>query len=206
MSGFFDRLLHAIECREVDEKCRLVMEIYQDGYSEHANHDGAIQIIDVPGFPERLKLVPPRELKRRGMATQEGRNRLLHAIAQIEFNAINLALDAAYRFRYQPESFYSDWLSVAADEARHFQMVRQYLLDNGCDYGDYPVHNGLWEMATKTQHDVLARMALVRSSCCSRSRVASIDVSTLVFVWQALRQPSTPNVHPAVFHGIMGTA
>jgi uncharacterized ferritin-like protein (DUF455 family) len=124
-------------------------------------HESAVKQILIPGFPERLQLVPPRALKRRGMATQDARNRLLHAIAQIEFNAINLALDAAYRFRHQPAPYYEDWIGVASDEARHFQLIRDYLNLNGCDYGDYPVHNGLWEMAVETEHDVLARMALV---------------------------------------------
>ncbi|MCL4132598.1 UNVERIFIED_CONTAM: hypothetical protein GTU68_039852 [Idotea baltica] len=85
----------------------------------------------------------------------------MHAIAHIEFNAINLALDAAYRFRQQPLEYYQDWISVAADEARHFNLIRDYLKTNGTDYGDYPAHNGLWEMAVQTDHDVVARMALV---------------------------------------------
>ena len=85
----------------------------------------------------------------------------MHAIAHIEFNAINLALDAAYRFTDMPEQYYRDWISVAADEARHFSMIRNYLVTHGADYGDFPAHNGLWDMAIKTAHDVLARMALV---------------------------------------------
>ena len=85
----------------------------------------------------------------------------MHAIAHIEFNAINLALDAAYRFRNQPDEYYSDWIGVAADEARHFLLIQGYLNQHNCDYGDYPAHNGLWDMAVRTQHDVIARMALV---------------------------------------------
>jgi len=114
-----------------------------------------------PGYPLKLQLVAPRELKRRGINTQEGRNILMHAVAHIEFNAINLALDAAYRFIDQPFEYYQDWLSVADDEARHFNMIRGYLNKHGCDYGDYPAHNGLWDMAVKTQDDIVARMALV---------------------------------------------
>ncbi|MCL4140411.1 UNVERIFIED_CONTAM: hypothetical protein GTU68_036018, partial [Idotea baltica] len=85
----------------------------------------------------------------------------MHAIAHIEFNAINLALDAAYRFRQQPIAYYQDWLGVAADEARHFNLIRSYLNKHDCNYGDYPVHNGLWDMAVQTADDVVARMALV---------------------------------------------
>ncbi len=121
----------------------------------------AVNKITLPGYPHLLELVPPRDLKRRGISTQQGRNILMHAIAHIEFNAINLALDAAYRFREQPEAYYKDWLSVADDEARHFSMIRKYLNDHGCEYGDLPAHNGLWDMAVKTQDDIVARMALV---------------------------------------------
>ncbi len=113
------------------------------------------------GYPAALKLVAPRDLKRRGLATQEGRNVLIHAVAHIEYNAMNLALDAAFRFRDMPDLFYRDWLYVAADEARHFELLRHYLNHNECEYGDYVAHNGLWEMAEKTAHDVVARMALV---------------------------------------------
>ena len=86
---------------------------------------------------------------------------LVHAVAHIEFNAINLALDAVYRFRGMPGEYYADWLSVAADEARHFELLRNRLEDLGARYGDLPAHNGLWEMAEKTADSCLVRMALV---------------------------------------------
>ena len=85
----------------------------------------------------------------------------MHAIAHIEFNAINLALDAAYRFAEQPQQFYNDWLRVAAEEATHFDLVCDYLAAQGVHYGDYPAHDGLWDMCTRTADNVLARMALV---------------------------------------------
>jgi uncharacterized ferritin-like protein (DUF455 family) len=85
----------------------------------------------------------------------------VHAIAHIEFNAINLALDAVYRFRGMPGRYYEDWLSVAADEARHFQLLQDRLAALGRAYGDFPAHNGLWEMAEKTADSCLVRMALV---------------------------------------------
>ena len=85
----------------------------------------------------------------------------MHAIAHLEFNAINLALDAALRFTDMPNEFYADWLSVAVDEARHFQLLSDRLNSLGYTYGDHTAHNGLWEMAEKTGHDVLVRMALV---------------------------------------------
>lgn len=86
---------------------------------------------------------------------------LCHALAHIEFNAINLALDAVYRFRDMPIDYYTDWLKVAAEEALHFSLLNKYLVDQNVSYGDYDAHNGLWEMAVKTDHDVLVRMALV---------------------------------------------
>jgi uncharacterized ferritin-like protein (DUF455 family) len=105
--------------------------------------------------------VHPREVPRRALGTVEGRAALLHAVAHIEFNAINLALDAVLRFPDLPEGYYSDWISVAQDEARHFLLLQERLRSLGYDYGDFTAHNGLWEAAEKTAHDVLVRMALV---------------------------------------------
>ncbi len=103
----------------------------------------------------------PRELPRRGFGSEEGRAAFIHAVAHIEFNAIDLACDAIWRFRGMPPAYYGDWVQVADDEARHFLMLRARLRDYGHDYGDFDAHNGLWEMAVKTAHDGLARMALV---------------------------------------------
>ncbi|WP_322104793.1 ferritin-like domain-containing protein [Paraburkholderia sp. J41] len=115
----------------------------------------------LPGRPARPPLVEPRELKRRAMSTSQGRVVLLHALAHIEFNAINLALDAVWRFPGMPDAFYADWLKVAAEEAYHFSLLCARLADYGHAYGDFPAHNGLWEMCERTADDVLARMALV---------------------------------------------
>ncbi len=115
-----------------------------------------------PGRPDKPALVPPATVPRRGLGSIEGRAALLHAIAHIEFNAINLALDAVLRFGAQmPAQFSVDWLSVARDEARHFMLLRERLEASGVHYGDLPAHDGLWEAAEKTADDVLARMALV---------------------------------------------
>ncbi|WP_062535752.1 ferritin-like domain-containing protein [Mizugakiibacter sediminis] len=117
--------------------------------------------IGAPGRPARPRLVAPRDLPQRGLASAEGRAALVHAVAHIEFNAINLAWDAVYRFRGMPADYYRDWVGVAADEARHFGMLAARLGELGHAYGDFDTHNGLWEMAEKTAHSVLARMALV---------------------------------------------
>ena len=115
----------------------------------------------IPGRPERPLLIHPREVPHRGLGSVAGRIALLHAVAHIEFNAINLALDAGWRFDGMPADYYADWLSVAQDEARHFALLRARLQALGADYGDLPAHNGLWEAAEKTAHDPLLRMALV---------------------------------------------
>jgi uncharacterized ferritin-like protein (DUF455 family) len=114
-----------------------------------------------PGRPSRPRLVPQRQVPQRGLGTPEGRAALVHAIAHIEFNAINLAWDAVYRFRGFPEDYYRDWASCAHDEARHFAMLDERLAELGHAYGDFDAHNGLWEMAGKTAHSDIARMALV---------------------------------------------
>jgi uncharacterized ferritin-like protein (DUF455 family) len=114
-----------------------------------------------PGRPERPVLVPPQQLPRRGVETRSGRAALIHALAHIEFTAINLALDAAYRFRDLPDRYRGDWLRVAAEEAHHFQLLEDHLSGFGHAYGDFPAHAGLWEMARKSAHDPLVRMALV---------------------------------------------
>ena len=114
-----------------------------------------------PGRPVRPALVPPKEVPSRTPFTVEGRAALLHAIAHIEFNAINLALDAVWRFDGMPPSFYLDWLSVASEEAHHFSLLREHLHSLGFDYGDFDAHDGLWLMTQRTSADVVARMALV---------------------------------------------
>lgn len=114
-----------------------------------------------PGRPARPELVAPDRLKPRKPVTPEGHASLIHAIAHIEFNAINLALDCIARYRAFPDEFHDGWLQVAAEEAEHFSMLRARLNELGHDYGDFPAHNGLWEMACRTAHDPLARMALV---------------------------------------------
>ena len=115
----------------------------------------------LPGRPDRPVLVAPGELRKRGLASVDGRATLLHAIAHIEFNAIDLALDIVWRFAGMPELFYREWLRIAQEEALHFRLLRARLQALGYDYGDFPAHNGLWEMAEQTQDDLLARLALV---------------------------------------------
>ncbi|MFM0740277.1 ferritin-like domain-containing protein [Paraburkholderia xenovorans] len=127
----------------------------------------------LPGRPPRPELVDPRQLKRRSMQSPQGRAVLLHALAHIEFNAINLALDAVWRFAGMPASFYVDWLKVAAEEAYHFSLLSARLAEYGHAYGDFPAHDGLWDMCERTAGDVLARMALVPRTLEARGLDAS---------------------------------
>ncbi len=117
--------------------------------------------IDRPGHPDKPLLIPPQQVPRRRADTLIGRAALVHALAHIEFNAINLALDAAHRFAGMPSRYYVDWLRVADEEALHFDLLNTHLATLGHAYGDFPAHNGLWDMALKTAHDPLVRMALV---------------------------------------------
>lgn len=126
--------------------------------------DPAAELADpggLPGRPAAPVLRPAREVPSRSPFTPEGRAALLHAIAHIEFNAINLALDAAFRFHGMPVQFYADWLRVASEEALHFALLRTHLQSLGHDYGDFDAHDGLWQMTERTSGDVVARMALV---------------------------------------------
>jgi uncharacterized ferritin-like protein (DUF455 family) len=115
----------------------------------------------LPGRPALPPLVPPQQVPQRGLGSRHGRAALLHAIAHIEFNAINLGLDALWRFAGMPPKFYADWLQVAQEEALHFSLLVEHLHSLGHAYGDFPAHDGLWQMAERTAGDVTARMALV---------------------------------------------
>jgi len=114
-----------------------------------------------PSYSEICEIVPPQVVpKRSNLTTKEGQINLLHAIAHIEYSAIDLALDAAYRFHGLPRAYYNDWLEVAHDEVRHFVLLEKLLHELGAKYGDVQVHNALFEASQKTQ-TLLERMAVV---------------------------------------------
>lgn len=163
MNTLFDSAAACIAECDAAEKTRISREIaarWRRGVLSLKNDDGPLPIGD-PGRPPNPLLVSPRELPRRGFNTIEGRAALIHAVAHIEFNAINLAWDAVYRFRDMPPRYYDDWARVADEEAYHFSLLRERLRGLGYEYGDFTAHNGLWAMAQDTAHDVLVRMALV---------------------------------------------
>ncbi|NUZ05006.1 ferritin-like domain-containing protein [Schlegelella sp. ID0723] len=130
----------------------------------------------IPGRPQRPELVDHAVLKQRSVKTREGHAALIHAVAHIELNAVDLALDAIWRFPGLPDAFYRDWLVVAREEAQHFALLRDHLATLGFAYGDFPAHRALWEMAERTRADVLARVALVPRTLEARGLDASPQV------------------------------
>ena len=149
---------------ETDPQAKVVAARAFEGAPASLAIDPAERIAEppgVPGRPAKPRLLEALRVPSRSAFTTEGRAALLHAIAHIEFNAINLALDAVWRFDGMPPEFYRDWLRVAAEEALHFDLLRAHLRTLGHDYGDFGAHDGLWTMAERTAGDVLARIALV---------------------------------------------
>ena len=164
MTSLFDAAAQCLAAADPDEKVALTRRhaaaLARGGLHVPADAPPP-EPIRMPGRPPLPRLVHPREVPRRGLGSEAGRAAFVHAIAHIELNAIDLAWDAVYRFRGLPDGFYSDWVQVADDEARHFTLLRARLRELGHDYGDFVAHNGLWQMTEKTAHDGLARMALV---------------------------------------------
>jgi uncharacterized ferritin-like protein (DUF455 family) len=146
----------------------------------------------LPGCPARPELRSHLDVPKRSPFTPEGLAALLHAVTHIEFNAINLALDAVWRFGGMPRAYYLDWLKVAAEEAQHFSLLRALLQGMGHDYGDFPAHTGLWDMTRKTEADVLARMALVPRTLEARGLDATPPMQA------KLRKVGTPDALRAV--------
>jgi uncharacterized ferritin-like protein (DUF455 family) len=163
MPELYQQIETAILTADAARKCKLTTQLHlawQQGELS-CKPQSVVLPIDDAGRPHKPELVDPRRLERRSVATESGRIRLLHAFAHIEFNAINIALDAAYRFRGMPRQFVSDWLLVASEEARHFQLLEAELRRRGSYYGAHRAHRGLWDMVCQTRNNVLHRMAMV---------------------------------------------
>lgn len=162
-----DDLYHCLEQAlleaDVDSKCVAVKQLNRAWRTDSLSRKAGSNPLpmDEPGRPDRPLLVDPRRLRRRSTATGPGRILLLHAIAHIEFCAINIALDAVYRFRDMPDRYVTDWLRIAEEEAKHFELLDHCLRQRGSYYGEFEAHNGLWDMVCKTRHDIVHRMALV---------------------------------------------
>ncbi|YBV97574.1 ferritin-like domain-containing protein [Phyllobacteriaceae bacterium JZ32] len=157
--------VRAILADDLDLKVRLTRETAARWFARTLSVRSPLDlpIPERPGRPEKPELVPPRMLKKRSLATEAGRIALMHALAHIELNAIDLALDIVARFAAQPvpRSFFDGWMKVADDEARHFTLLRNRLRALNADYGDLPAHDGLWQAAHQTRNDLQARLAVV---------------------------------------------
>lgn len=188
------RALEALCLADPEHKTRQTLHMYAQ---QDFSIDPDVELVPtpgttLPGHPERPELRVHTEMARRSPATPLGRAVLMHAIAHIEYNAINLALDAIWRFPGMPEDFYRDWLQVAAEEAKHFNLLRAHLRRQGHDYGDFPAHQGQWTMCEKTQDDIVARMALVPRTMEARGLDATPQIQA------KLRQVGTDDALAAV--------
>ncbi len=163
MYGFFNAVEQCLHEGDPQRKQLRTLELVENWQAAKIcpQERGRLVPVDSPGRPLKPLLVAPKALPRRSIHSSHGLAALVHAIAHIEFNAINLALDAIHRFAHLPEEYYHDWLKVAGEEAFHFSLVNDYLQSLGYQYGDFNAHDGLWEVAYQTKHDVLVRMALV---------------------------------------------
>ncbi len=157
--------LQALQSQSIDQKVHLAREL--------SAHSATFLIADseinealnasesLPGQPRQPALMQHLDVPQISIFTPLGLAGLVHSVCHIEFNAINLALDAVWRFAGMPPQYYADWIKVAAEEAQHFSLLRTQLQSMGFDYGDFPAHTGLWDMTQRTQGDIVARMALV---------------------------------------------
>ncbi len=160
-------LLRLADPAEKAEHTRQLAHDWQNGKQALAPAPDALTPPDQPGRPNALEQVTPGAVPKRRIGTSEGRVALLHAIAHIELNAIDLALDMLSRFTFDPAisnterlTFATDWLTIADEEAKHFTLINDRLHEMGSAYGKLPVHQGLWEAASKTRHDLAARLAI----------------------------------------------
>lgn len=155
----------ALSESDLGEKCRRTGEMADKWFARSLSlrSNSRLCVPDRPGRPARPTLVPPQQVPRRSIRSRKGLVALLHSIAHIELNAIDLALDVIARFTMHdmPRSFYDGWVQVAAEEAKHFNLLQNRLADFDTTYGDLPAHDGLWEAAQRTGHDLAARLAIV---------------------------------------------
>lgn len=169
------QVLAVLALRDPADKCTACLGLHDD-VDDRAFVADPTSTAQIPGRPERPRLVPPQQVRQRAVTSVAGRAALIHALAHIELNAVNLALDIVWRFDGMPRQFYRDWLGVAKEEATHHSMLADHLHHLGYRYGDFDAHDGLWDMAQRTRHDLLARLALVPRTLEARG----LDASPLI--------------------------
>lgn len=160
---FFRILEDILRINKPSEKCKRFKEFYQVYLQGQMDFDHSHKAVyfEEPSYIGYCQPVSPTVvLKRKKLDSDRGKAIFLHAIAHIEYSAIDLAIDGAYRFKDMPKKYYDDWLSVAHDEVRHFEMLEELLKEVNSFYGDLPVHNGLFEASQRTQ-TLHERMAVV---------------------------------------------
>ena len=156
--------LKALASTDLNKKLNQVKVIYESFKSHQMTIDSKVDIqhtYHLPGAPLTPQIVPPRLVEKRSTSTEQGKLIFVHALAHIEFSAINLALDIIWRFKDLPDQFYSDWLQIAYEEHLHFNLLNDYLKKFDLSYGSFNAHNSLWEMADRTRHDLIHRLALI---------------------------------------------
>ena len=157
--------LSALMCESLSDKLMLVQRLTDHMHDQGPPTEPATRVwhepASLPGCPEKPQLLAHLDVPQLSIHTPRGLAGLLHSLCHIEFNAINLALDAVWRFPGMPAEYYVQWLRVAAEEAHHFSLLRAHLQSTGYDYGNFPAHTGLWDMVERTKGDIVARMALV---------------------------------------------
>lgn len=160
---FFQSLQNVLEAKAPDLKFDLFADFYEEYRSGRSfkERDHVAPDYETPSYNSCLNVVPPSQVpQRKNPSDREGRISLLHSIAHIEYSAVDLALDAALRFKGLPDSFYDDWVETAREEIDHFRMVQKLLQELGSTYGDLPVHSGLFMVSMRTK-DLMSRMAVV---------------------------------------------
>lgn len=167
MKNVYEEAKDCFLTADPDEKLAHSLEIaaaWDAGLLEWQDGDSVLQAplqLDQPGRLDKPLLVEANKVKNRGFKSIQQRAALIHALAHIELTAVNLSWDSVYRYRHLPKDYYDDWIQTAREETQHFYLLRQSLQDMGYDYGDFPAHNELWQMAVTTADDLMARMAIV---------------------------------------------
>lgn len=162
--NFYDILEQALTTSDIALKESLTQQLFE--YCSKnlliSSEGFTPKIFETPSYADRCEIVAPNALKaRKDFDSNEGLATLIHAIVHIEYSAIDLALDAVYRFPQMSQAYKLDWLEVALDEIRHYKMLNALLDSLGFQYGDFPVHSGLFDAANHTRTDLIERMAII---------------------------------------------